>query len=150
MDTLKQDIRLTLRSFDRLTSDRQYVDIIPGPNGDIATVSGRENLAQALINRLLTRKGDLTRLGHPDYGSRLHSLIGELNNTRFRGKAEIFIRECLAREKRIAEIVIITFSEPNRHDTREMIQAQVIVKPIPTPDQSDRNITLILPLNQIG
>jgi len=142
------DIKLSKRGFDQLTSDRHYVDISPAGSGDIGTVGGRENLAQAIINRLLTRKGDLNRLGHADYGSKLHTLIGELNNVRFRGKAEIYIRECLAKETRIAEILSVSFSEPNRFDTREMVMAEIIIKPMPTAGESDRNMSIVLPLNQ--
>ena len=148
MDRMFTDIRLSRRGFDQMTSDREYVDIGPAGSGDIGTVSGRENLAQAVINRLLTRKGDLTRLGHPNYGSKLHTLIGELNNVRFRGKAEIFIRECLAREPRIAEIVRISFSEPNRFDTRETVMAEIIIRPVPTAGEESRNMSIVLPLNQ--
>lgn len=44
------------------------------PKGDIAIVSGVENLKQALIARLLTPKGSL--LLHPNYGSDLHNMLG--------------------------------------------------------------------------
>ena len=147
---MNKDIQLTRRGFDRMTSDRQYVDLNLASTGDLATVSGRENLAQAIINRLLTRKGDLTTLGHPDYGSKLHTLIGELNNVRLRGKAELFIRECLAKEPRISEIVRIAFATPNRHDTREQLQVEIIIRPVPQPGVDDRNLSIFLPLNQGG
>ena len=42
--------------------------------GDLATVTGAENVKQAIINRLLTPIGSL--LLHPEYGSTLHSIIG--------------------------------------------------------------------------
>jgi hypothetical protein len=43
---------------------------------DLGTFSDRENLAQALVLRLLTPRGSLASLGHTAYGSRLHELIG--------------------------------------------------------------------------
>ena len=43
-------------------------------NGDLATVTGAENVKQAIINRLLTPLGSL--LLHPEYGSSLHNIIG--------------------------------------------------------------------------
>ena len=43
---------------------------------DLDRLKGRENLAQALILRLLTPLGSLKGLGHANYGSRLHELIG--------------------------------------------------------------------------
>ncbi len=56
---------------------------------DLGRADGRANLAQALILRLLTPKGSLTRLGHPAYGCRLVSLIGELNNDTTRNLARL-------------------------------------------------------------
>ncbi|MGV2388060.1 MAG UNVERIFIED_CONTAM: hypothetical protein LVR29_06225 [Microcystis novacekii LVE1205-3] len=38
--------------------------------GDLGAIEGQTNLRQAILNRLLTRKGELAKLGHPDYGSR--------------------------------------------------------------------------------
>jgi phage baseplate assembly protein W len=46
-------------------------------NGDIATVSGRDNLKQALTNRIDTPRGDL--LMHSDYGS-LHQRMKGAGN----------------------------------------------------------------------
>lgn len=82
--------------------------------GDVATVAGRANLAQAILNRFYTRQGELTQLGHPNYGSRLYLLMGEPNNQRTRNLAELYIRECLAQESRVAEIVELTFEPPSR------------------------------------
>ena len=36
---------------------------------DLVARDGLENLAQAVILRLLTPRGELAALGHPDYGS---------------------------------------------------------------------------------
>lgn len=45
--------------------------------GDIAVVSGMENLAMQLLHRIKTLKGELTELGHPDYGSLVPTFIGK-------------------------------------------------------------------------
>jgi phage baseplate assembly protein W len=71
------------------------------PAMDIAVVSGRENLAQALVLRLLTPKGSLAPLGHPDYGSRLPSLIGELNTDTTRNLARLYTIEAIGQESRV-------------------------------------------------
>ena len=87
-----KDLALTRRQFDVPTSDRETVDLTRTATDDLRTVDGRDNLAQAVINRLLTRQGELAALGHPRYGSRLHELIGEPNNVRIRGKAARLVR----------------------------------------------------------
>ena len=81
----------------------------PGPVAgsaglDIATVSGRENLAQALILRLLTPKGALAGLGHPDYGSRLPELIGRANDVTNRTFARLYTIEAVSQEARVAQL----------------------------------------------
>lgn len=76
-----------------------------GEATDLGVVTGRENLGQALILRLLTQKGALTQLGHPDYGSRLVELIGQLNNQTTRNLARLYIIEALAQEPRVRRLL---------------------------------------------
>src|SRR5690348_15586339 len=65
---------------------------------DLDTLSAQDNLKQALLLRFLTPVGELALLGHPDYGSRLHELIGELNNDTNRNIAKLFVLQALAAE----------------------------------------------------
>lgn len=142
-DILNQkDLFLSQRPADRLTSDRETVDlrIILG---DLATIEGQANLRQAILNRLLTRKGELAKLGHPDYGSRLHSLIGEPNNTRTRSLADLYIRECLQQEPRLEEITQLSFAQPSPEGDRSVLQITIAVKPLGQAD----NLTVNLSLN---
>lgn len=142
-EILLKDLKLTRRGFDQLMSDRESVDLVTSVSGDVETVSGRANLAQAIVNRLFTRQGELGKLGHPKYGSRLHKLVGELNNTRIQGLAEIYIRECLAQEPRIQEITRLTFAPPSRGFDRNVLEVTITVKP--RGDQSD--LTFTIPIN---
>jgi phage baseplate assembly protein W len=72
---------------------------------DLGAVAGRENLGQALILRLLTQKGALTSLGHPDYGSRLVELIGQLNNETSRNLARLYTIEAVSQEPRVRQLL---------------------------------------------
>jgi phage baseplate assembly protein W len=83
-------------------------DLYVNRKGDIQTVSGRENLGQALMQRLLTRKGELAALGHHWYGSRLHELIGRPNNQETRDLVRLYTKECILQEPRVKEIAGIT------------------------------------------
>jgi phage baseplate assembly protein W len=74
---------------------------------DLQTLQDRQNLQQALLLRFLTRQGDLTQLGHPDYGSRLYTLIGELNNQTNRNRAKLFVLEALAAEPRVQSVISV-------------------------------------------
>lgn len=83
----------------------------PGGKGmmvDLSTAGGRENLAQAVIIRLLTPRGELAALGHPQYGSRLHELVGDANTETKRNLVRLYILETLQREPRIEEVMAVT------------------------------------------
>lgn len=89
---------------------------LPGEILDLATVSARRNLAQALIVRLLTPRGSLAPLGHVRFGSRLVELIGRLNNDTTRNLARLFTLEALREEPRVKEVldlaVTVTADQP--------------------------------------
>ena len=85
----------------------------PGGGGqgsvpDFEPVDGRANLGQAIMMRLLTPRGELAALGHPQYGSRLHELAGEINTETTRSLAKLFILESLSFEPRIEKVVELT------------------------------------------
>lgn len=122
------DLRLTRRALGSVSTDRQPVDL-QEERGDLALVSGRANLAQAVINRLFTRQGELADLGHPDYGSRLYQLVGQPNNRRTQALADLYLRESLAAEERIAEVIAITFAPlAQRADQRNLLAIALTVR----------------------
>ncbi len=142
-EPLLTDLFFTRRAVGRQASNRMAVDLGEA-RGDVRLVRGRNNLAQALLNRLLTRRGELTLLGHPNYGSRLHELLGEPNNTMTRARAELYIRECLGAERRVAEIIDIAFELPERRrDTRYVLDITITVQPA----ADDTPLTLSVTVN---
>ena len=96
--------------------------------GDIALAQGNDNIIQALTMRLLVRKGELTRLGWPDYGSRLYQLIGEPNNTRTHVKLMAFARSAVERDPRVAEVLKVTIEvlPGDRNVVRLFLDIQLI------------------------
>jgi len=124
------DLFLTRRGLSSLTSNRLAVDL-QSAAGDLRLTRGRANLAQAILNRLFTRQGELAALGHPDYGSRLYQLIGEPNTRRTHALADLYIRESLAEEERIAEIIDVVIAPPSlRADLRNVLGMRITVRPI--------------------
>lgn len=87
-------------------SDLMTIETVVGT--DLRSVTGVPNLQQALLLRFLTPKGALAHLGHPDYGSDLYKLIGELNTETNRNRAKLYVLEALAQEPRIAEVLAVT------------------------------------------
>lgn len=82
-------------------------DLVPDSTGDLDLALGNNNIVQALTLRLLVRQGELARLGWPEYGSRLHELIGELNTRRTHLRLMAFAREAVEADPRVAEVLQI-------------------------------------------
>lgn len=141
-DALLTDLKLRLVDARALsiyraqpTAQREVVGGRSRVARDIAVLSGRDNLAQAVILRLLTPRGELAALAHPQYGSRLPELIGSQRTETARNLAKLFVIEALKQERRIAEIVHVEVSDQpgDRHRINIFIQ----VKPIDDSDVVD-------------
>jgi phage baseplate assembly protein W len=124
---------------------RSRADVSPRAR-DLAVVSGVSNLAQALVLRLQTERGELTDLGHPDYGSRHHQLVGELNTESNRNLVKLYVLECLRQEPRLAEITRVAVRPYERRERRLEVEIQVeaIVRGSSTP------LSLVIPFSFAG
>jgi phage baseplate assembly protein W len=103
---------------------------------DYSTVDGRENLAQGIVMRLLTPRGELAELGHPEYGSRLNELLGSPNSETRRGLAKLFVLEALAQEPRIQKVLDVTVTpHPDRtNELRHLVEVVIRAQPVGTVD----------------
>lgn len=103
------------------------------PNGrsrewDLVLREGKENLAQAVILRLLTPKGELAPLGHPEYGSRIHELIGRENSGTQRNLLRLFALEALQYEPRIEKVVELKVEASRK--TPSTVDVLLRIKPV--------------------
>jgi phage baseplate assembly protein W len=89
----------------RFQFDQLGADLVVTPRGDLDTVSGEDNIVQAIMDRLATEQGELHDTGHANYGSRLDEFVGEINNETTRQRIKLEVLECLAQEDRIREVV---------------------------------------------
>jgi phage baseplate assembly protein W len=101
-------------------------DLYVNRKGDVDIVSGRENLGQAIIHRLLTRLGELEELGYPEYGSNLHELIGSPNNLMTRRMVKLYVNQCLSQEIRIEKIESINVMPHGSDPHALMVEISVI------------------------
>lgn len=109
---------------------------------DLVLADGLENLEQALANRLKTRKGELAGLGHPDYGSRHHELMGEPNIERTRNLIKLYILQALRDEPRIERVLeakVRAEQDPPREVVRVELSLRVQGEPVP--------LNLVLPFS---
>jgi len=118
---------------DRLARTSSGVDELT----DIAVFEDRENLAQALILRLLIPRGSLKDLGHANYGSRLHELIGRQKNDTNRNLCRLFVLQAVAREPRV-EDKAVAFSFDRDRETVSSFYFDLVVK----PKNGDDDLTL--------
>jgi phage baseplate assembly protein W len=103
---------------------------------DLAVTSGIEDAAtQFLVNRLQTRKGELAPLGHPDYGSRHHELIGQPNVERTRNLVRLHVLECLRHEPRVAKVLRCDITAAERH--RDVVRIELSVRLVDEADPSN-------------
>ncbi|HEY5981726.1 MAG TPA: hypothetical protein VIT41_19030 [Microlunatus sp.] len=110
-----------------------------GPT-DIAVVDGVTAAAQLFVNRLKTHHGELAPLGHPEYGSRHHELIGQPNVERTRALLKLYVLECLSHEPRIAKIRRCDVTPgPDRSTVRIVLDVEVAGEATP--------LLLVVPFN---
>lgn len=107
-ENLGSDLRL-LRNLEHQVNRDRGRDIstvsLEARGTDLETLSGTQNLQQALLLRFLTHRGEMEVLGHAGYGSRLSELIGELNTETNRNRAKLYVLQALAEEPRVKQIL---------------------------------------------
>lgn len=92
---------------------------------DLAVVAGVPAANQLFVNRLKTHRGELAPLGHPEYGSRHHELVGQPNVPRTRALVKLHVLECLAHEPRVHRVVRCDVTPGPR---REEVRIELVVE----------------------
>src|SRR3954467_11236762 len=116
----------------RLRPTGGSLDLPRADGGDLALATGAENISQALTLRLLVRRGELAPLGWPDYGSRLHELIGEPDLPRIRLRMIAYAREALEADPRVSEVTTATVTV-DRVSARLDAQVLLVGRASPLP-----------------
>jgi phage baseplate assembly protein W len=101
---------------------------------DLGVISGKANLVQGLLLRLKTERGELSGLGHPEYGSRHHQLIGEPNTEANRNLIKLYVLECLRQEPRLEAIRKIEVKPGQGRENRDKVEIAITVKMKALPD----------------
>jgi phage baseplate assembly protein W len=101
---------------------------------DLSAIKGKANLIQSLIMRLQTEPGELEGLGHPNYGSKHHRLIGEPNVESNRNLVKLHVLECLRQEPRLESVEKIVVKPGEGRENRDKVDINVTVKLKGLPD----------------
>lgn len=115
-----------------------------GEAKDLAVVDEVAAARQLLVNRLKTRRGELSRIGHPNYGSRHHELIGQPNTERTRNLVKLHVLEALRREPRIAEVTRCDVTSAPR--PRDVVRIELDIRLIDQPNP----LNLVVPFELAG
>lgn len=99
-DTYGRDLRLVFRR------GIDAADLSVGPT-DLETVSGVDNLCQALTLRLLVDTGELAGLGHPRYGTRIRELVGQTMDRENLELLRRYVRSTLRADPRVDEVIAV-------------------------------------------
>jgi phage baseplate assembly protein W len=114
-------------------------DLSTSHSGDLELISGRDNIIQAIRNRLATSHGELASLGHPDYGSKLDDVIGEPNTSDTHRIIETLVKDCILKEPRIEKVIKIN-AKPHITD-HSCVDIMVYIKLRDTPEK----LRLVIP-----
>ena len=116
-----------------LTGAAGGLDLRATPVGDLALAAGNANIVQALTLRLMVRKGELAALGWPDFGSRLHELIGEPSAARTHARVMALAREAVEADPRVEAVTQIAAAVPpgDRDVVRVELEVQLITEQNP-------------------
>ena len=108
------------------------MDLVPAI-GELDLVHGADTIVQALRLRLRVREGELAPLGWPDYGSRMHELIGEPSLARTHARAMTLASEAIERDPRVVQVTRIAATVPlgDRDVIRLDMDVDLIAEPVP-------------------
>ncbi len=113
------------------------------PVADARATSGVANAVQAVIHRLKTVDGELEELGHPEYGSRHHRLIGQPNTEGNRNLVKLYVLQALAGEPRVEKVLAAdVVPDPQRDRVTIALTLRFIGEPTP--------LNLVIPFNLGG
>jgi hypothetical protein len=122
-----------------------------GPDGatagtDLGVAGGITAATQLLVNRLRTVAGELQPLGHPQYGSRHESQIGQPNIARTRNLVKLYVLEALQQEPRIKQIVsCVILPSPDQPGPDQPNVVQIAVQLLLLDQDSPLNF--VIPFN---
>jgi phage baseplate assembly protein W len=119
-EELKTDLRLAFK-------DTGEVDLDWSTETGATTVSGMDNLIQALTLRLMIYRGHLEPLGHARYGSKVAELVGEPLDRQNLELLRRYVRQALKEDPRVQDVTSLSVSarpdQPGAVDVRASVLA---------------------------
>ena len=135
-DVLGRDLRALYRVTDGRHEDVDLSTSTAVVRGsvlsDLVASAAVDTAVQAVVHRIKTVKGELADLGHPEYGSRHHELVGQPNTVRNRNLVKLYILQALASEPRIRKVLAASVDpDPQRDRVTISLTLAFIGAPVP-------------------
>jgi hypothetical protein len=101
-------------------------DFLPTPGGDLQTISGMQNVRDALFARLMTEPGSL--IHRPDYGVGIKRFQNALNRLGKQRELAGRISENFARDPRVEKVegVLVDYDESNPSKVTIVVRVKVV------------------------
>ncbi len=100
-------------------------DLVRNSSGDLETISGLENMKQAIFRRIMTSKGSI--IHRPNYGVGLKSFQNATFTLATKRKIALEIQEQLEEDPRIEAVSSVSVDAESNSDP-DMVQIQLSVK----------------------
>lgn len=111
------------------------------PGGDLTTISGLDNLKEAVLRRIVTEPGSLSH--RPDYGVGLKQFQNAPNSLSTQRELANRIVEQLGKERRVAKVNSISITASNTEAEKVFILINV------TPVGYDEEIPVEIPFGEV-
>lgn len=97
----EEDFAVKLYGIDEYLDDDGLQSTV---TGDTETISGVDNLVMQLRHRLMTTRGELAALGHPEYGSYLPLIVGKVGMPIWHERAKLEAEITILQDPRIDRV----------------------------------------------
>lgn len=98
-------------------------DMAGDVNGELVTISGMSNLEMQLRHRVVTQRGELAELGHPEYGSLVPTLIGKMGSPVWYERILLECQMAVQQDPRVQSLGNVSMTVDN---TQVMFSADVL------------------------
>ena len=135
-DVLGRDLLALYRVTDGRHEDVDLSTVPASARGavvtDLVACASVDTAVQAVVHRIKTVRGELADLGHPEYGSRHHELVGQPNTVRNRNLVKLYLLQALALEPRIRKVLKASVDpDPQRDRVTISLTLSFIGSPVP-------------------
>jgi phage baseplate assembly protein W len=105
------------------TDIRHYKDFVRTNTGNLETISGLDNIKEAIFRRIMTTKG--TIIHRPNYGCSLGNYQNAPASLANKRKIALEIQDQLIQDPRIKEVLGVSFDTTNKEPDKFILKVRI-------------------------